>query len=64
MFMEEYPELYDIVESKLKDFIANDSSRIKDSTPNISVMMAYLLVSPKTNFLTLIDAYHSESLDR
>lgn len=64
MYMEEYPELYEMVEKRLKSFINDETFRTKDNTPNLSVIMTYLLVSPKTNFGDVIDAYHSESLDR
>lgn len=64
LFMEEYPELYDVIEERLQNFVKEESKRVKEALPNLSLIMAYLLVAPKTKLKEVLTPYHLESLDR
>jgi len=64
MFLEKYPELKKVIDEKLKIFIENPESRIKDVTPNIGDLLVYLTVSETYNWADLKDSYLSEQMDR
>lgn len=55
MCMEEWPELYAIVDDRLTTFINEEKNRNKDLCPNLGIMYILLYVSKQYKFNDLID---------
>ena len=64
LFLETHPEIYELVENKLAEFIKDESKRVKDHTPNLGILPCLLLVSNKFKSEDLIETYFNEQLDR
>lgn len=64
LLLEKYPELNEVIDEKLRKFIEEPESRIKDVTPNIGDLLVFLTVSQTYKWEDLKDAYLAEQMDR
>ena len=64
LFAREYPEIVDIINGKLKDFIEQEDNRVKDKVPYLIYILMYLFVSDTYSFDQVIEKYSEEQLDR
>ena len=64
LFLETHPEVYELIENRLTEFIKDESKRLKDSTPNLGILPCLMLVSNKYKIEDLIETYFNEQLDR
>lgn len=64
LFLESFPEAYELLEKRLSDFIKDESKRLKDQTPNLGVLPCLLLVSNNFKIEDLMNLYFEEQLDR
>lgn len=64
LFLENNPEVYELIEARLTEFIKDENKRLKDATPNLGILPCLLLVSNKFKIDDLIEPYFNEQLDR
>ncbi len=61
---EEYPEIQNIINNKISDFIKNVRSRHKDKIPNMGKFLSYLSISKKYSWYDIQEEYMDESNKR
>ena len=64
LFAREYPEIIETIDKEIERFITDKTSRTKDITANIGMILVYTLFSEKYSFEDIIAAYFEEQLDR
>ena len=64
LLLEKYPSLYTIIDERLRRFIEEPESRVKNVTPSIGDLIVLLTVSKAYKWEHLKEAYLSEQMDR
>lgn len=60
LFIEEFPEIQEIIEERLKTFIEQPETRTKKQTPQLGIYLAMTLFSQKYTMRDLLEPYFSE----
>lgn len=64
MCIEKFPEIGNLMDAKLKEFIEDPEKRVKEFQPNLGDLLVYSLMSSTYDFEDIKEAYLGEQLDR
>jgi hypothetical protein len=60
LFLKKYPQLNKKMDQEIETFLKDPSSRVKDKTSNLGVLVSYFLVSDKYKVCDIAKPYFAE----